>query len=823
VLIILRSSLIWLYDLKFINNYKVKKFFLTGYLLVFTFSIYAQVLTILDKETGKYLELVTIYSEIPHVYTITNMHGQVDISEFKNAERIEIRLVGYKYLVLSYQQLEETSFLVRLQPAKINLDEVVVSANRWNQKTSEIPAKVISVSPQTISLQNPQTAADMLESSGKVFVQKSQQGGGSPMIRGFATNRLLYSVDGVRMNTAIFRGGNIQNVISLDPFAMEHVEVLFGPGSVIYGSDAIGGVMSFNTLGPQLSLNKKPLITGKSVARYSSANNEKTGHFDINLGWEKWAGVTSISSYDFDDLLMGSLGPEEYLRPFYVQRQDSIDKIVTNDNPRLQKPSGYSQMNMMQKLRFKPNDYLDFQYSFHYSETSDYSRYDRHIRYKNGLPRYGEWYYGPQKWMMNNLSLKFTQSSRMFNQVSFRFAQQYFEESRVSRNINKPDRKIRIEKVDAYSLNVDFVRDVNERNHIFYGFEAVKDYVNSTGIDENISTGDSRSGSSRYPQSDWASYAFYLTDQARLFGPLSLHTGIRYNQYMIHAEFDNTYHPFQFTEANLNNAAATGSFGIVYRPERTWVVRANASTAFRSPNVDDIGKVFDSEPGAVTVPNPGLEAEYAYNAELSISKLYEEIVKLDLTGYYTLLNNAMVRRDYTLNGLDSMMYDGEMSRIQAIQNAAKAHVYGIQASLNIELPAGFGISSDFNYQKGEEELDDGSKSPSRHVPPWFGTSWISYISGKTTMQFYAVYNGEKNYKDLPEEEKSKTEIYAVDENGNPWSPGWYTINFKVLFQETEQIALSAAMENITDQRYRPYSSGIVAPGRNFIISLKVNF
>jgi hemoglobin/transferrin/lactoferrin receptor protein len=801
----------------------VKKIFITGCLLVFTFSIYAQVLTILDKETGKYLELVTIYSEIPHVYTITNMHGQVDISEFKNAERIEIRLVGYKYLVLSYQQLEETSFLVRLEPAKINLDEVVVSANRWNQKTSEIPAKVISVSPQTISLQNPQTAADMLESSGKVFVQKSQQGGGSPMIRGFATNRLLYSVDGVRMNTAIFRGGNIQNVISLDPFAMEHVEVLFGPGSVIYGSDAIGGVMSFNTLGPQLSLNKKPLITGKSVARYSSANNEKTGHFDINLGWEKWAGVTSISSYDFDDLLMGSLGPEEYLRPFYVQRQDSIDKIVTNDNPRLQKPSGYSQMNMMQKLRFKPNDYLDFQYSFHYSETSDYSRYDRHIRYKNGLPRYGEWYYGPQKWMMNNLSLKFTQSSRMFNQVSFRFAQQYFEESRVSRNINKPDRKIRIEKVDAYSLNVDFVRDVNERNHIFYGFEAVKDYVNSTGIDENISTGDSRSGSSRYPQSDWASYAFYLTDQARLFGPLSLHTGIRYNQYMIHAEFDNTYHPFQFTEANLNNAAATGSLGIVYRPERTWVVRANASTAFRSPNVDDIGKVFDSEPGAVTVPNPGLEAEYAYNAELSISKLYEETVKLDLTGYYTLLNNAMVRRDYTLNGLDSMMYDGEMSRIQAIQNAAKAHVYGIQASLNIELPAGFGISSDFNYQKGEEELDDGSKSPSRHVPPWFGTSWISYISGKTTMQFYAVYNGEKNYKDLPEEEKSKTEIYAVDENGNPWSPGWYTINFKVLFQETEQIALSAAMENITDQRYRPYSSGIVAPGRNFIISLKVNF
>ena len=111
-------------------------------------------------------------------------------------------------------------------------------------------------------LHNPQTAADLLSVSGEVFIQKSQQGGGSPMIRGLATNRLLYTVDGVRMNTAIFRGGNIQNVISLDPLAMENVEVLFGPGAVIYGSDAIGGVMGFQTLIPELSSNKDEFVTG---------------------------------------------------------------------------------------------------------------------------------------------------------------------------------------------------------------------------------------------------------------------------------------------------------------------------------------------------------------------------------------------------------------------------------------------------------------------------------------------------------------------------------------------------------------------------------
>ena len=164
------------------------------------------------------------------------------------------------------------------------LDEIVVSANRWKQNSKSIPQKISVITASKVALQNPQTAADLLTISGKVFMQKSQQGGGSPMIRGFATNRLLYAIDGIRMNAAIFRGGNIQNVISLDPFATESTEVLFGPGSVMYGSDAIGGVMSFQTLTPQFSSEEKAFVTGSAVTRYSSANNEKTGHFDVNVG-----------------------------------------------------------------------------------------------------------------------------------------------------------------------------------------------------------------------------------------------------------------------------------------------------------------------------------------------------------------------------------------------------------------------------------------------------------------------------------------------------------------------------------------------------------
>lgn len=85
------------------------------------------------------------------------------------------------------------------------------------------------------------------------------------------------------------------------------------------------------------------------------------------------------------------------------------------------------------------------------------------------------------------------------------------------------------------------------------------------------------------------------------------------------------------------------------------------------------------------------------------------------------------------------------------------------------------------------------------------------------------YSGKKDFEDLPEEEKGKTEIYAKDSQGNPYSPSWYTLNFKSMYKLNEQLLLTAGVENITDQRYRPYSSGIVAPGINFIMALRVKF
>ncbi|PID67954.1 MAG: TonB-dependent receptor [Flavobacteriia bacterium] len=793
-------------------------------LILYTTSTLAQTVTIKDKSTGEPLEYVVLLSAKPDVYTTTNAQGKANLSDFDEHNAIEISYLGYETQVVDLGTIREQQFIIDMVPSFLNMEEVVISATRWNQHTYDTPATIVAINPKTTQLYQPQTAADLLSVSGKVYVQKSQQGGGSPMIRGFATNRLLYTVDGVRMNTAIFRSGNIQNVISLDPYSMEKAEVVFGPGSVIYGSDAIGGVMSFKTLTPRLSVSDKLLIDGQADLRLSSANMETTGHFDVNLGTRRWSMLTSLSYNNYEDLRMGTYGPDDYIKPFNIRRIDNIDVSVANTKVNSQSPSGYSQYNLMQKVRFKPNDQWDLNYSFHYSEVSAVDRYDRLIiSDDNQQPKFAEWYYGPQKWMMNLLNLSIKKDNKWFNGAELRLAHQYFEESRINRKFNKDTRKTRVEKVNAYSVNFDLYKDLSEKDKLFYGIEWVTNDVNSVGEKHNISTMETQATDSRYPNSIWTNYGIYATAQHEFSDKLKSQLGLRYGYYHINSTFDTRFFPLPFDRITNNNGALTGSLGFVYKPRFNLVFNANVATAYRAPNVDDIGKIFDSAPGSVVVPNPDLKPEYAYNIDVGVARIFNKIIKLEATGYATYLKDALVRRDFNLNGETQIMYDGTLSDVQAIQNAAFARVFGVQAGFEIKLPNGLGLSSDYNIQKGIEELSDGTTSPSRHAPPSYGTTRITYNANKLYMQLYTTYMAEKSFDNMPREEAEKSYLYAKDANGNPYAPSWYTLNLKANYTINSGFTIGVGLENITDQRYRPYSSGIAAPGRNYIMTVKAVF
>lgn len=729
------------------------------------------------------------------------------------------------YFLLIFLAIQVEGQEIETDTSYQQLEEVVFSFNKWEQKLNEVPNKIIKINLQNAKAWNPQTTADLLGMTGSVFIQKSQLGGGSPMIRGFATNRVLLVVDGVRMNNAIYRSGNLQNVISIDPLALQDAEVIFGPGSLIYGSDAIGGVMDFHTLQPRLSTGKKPLVRGSAMARYSTANNENTGHADINLGFTKWSVLSSISYSKFDDLKMGKYGGQDrYLRPEYVERQGNADVIVTNDDPRVQRFSGYDQLNLLQKLRFKPSDKWDLQYSFIYAGTGNAPRYDRLIQYRNGALRFAEWYYGPMLWRMHNLQVKHSGKTAIYDEARLTFAYQDYEESRIDRSRNNNARHRQTEKVDALSLNWDAMKDL-AKGKLFYGIEFVHNRVGSLGEETNINTGDVTPMVSRYPDgSTWRTAGIYGSYKLNLHERVTFTTGLRYSYNTLDSKFDDRFIPFPYEEAQLHDGALTGNLGLVYRPTETWQLNGNISTGYRMPNVDDIGKLFESSPGNLTIPNPDLSPEYAWNFEIGIIKHIPKKFRIELNGFHTILTDAIVRRPTRFNGQDSIEFDGSLSQVEALQNVARATVWGFQASLEVYLAANLLLQTHANLISGKE-TDDAKdvQVPLRHAPPFYGTTLLRYTWKKLLVETAVIYNSEIKYEDMAPSERDKPDIYAQDKNGHPYSPGWYTLNLKSSYQLSKNLALSIGWENITNRRYRPYSSGIVAPGSNLILSVRAGF
>ena len=813
----------------------------------FTTTLFSQTITIKDKESGEPLESVTLASEDKKVYVVTNNKGQADVSDFVGFNKIIIQSFGYETQIVSYNQLELASFQLSLAPSLLAMDEIIVSANRWKQHTRDIPVKITSISKKDIQLQNPQTAADLLTVSGKVFMQKSQQGGGSPMIRGFATNRLLYAIDGVRMNTAIFRGGNIQNVISLDPFAIEKSEVLFGPSSVIYGSDAIGGVMSFQTLTPQFTTEEKPFVSGSAFTRYSSANNEKTIHADVNLGWKKFAWLQSYTFSDFGDVKMGKNYPDDYptfgRRDSFMTRINGIDSVVKNPDPQVQKFSGYKQWDMLQKLLFKQSEKVSHALNLQYSNTTNVPRYDRLQDKRNGTLRYAEWYYGPQERLLTSYELSIGKTG-WFDNININVNYQAIEESRYTRDYRRYDRLDgRVENVQVAGFVLD-TRKIWGANELTMGADGQFNTLKSTASRVNINTGASTKLDSRYPNGDntqlnaglFAQHVFKFKNKKWV-----LNDGLRVQTIRLHSTIaDNSFLNLPYTEINQNNTTITGNIGLVYLPVAGSKLSANMASGFRAPNVDDLAKIFESSTTArqLVVPNAAIKPERTYNVDFGLSQNLGKNIRIEVSTFYTWFHNALVKAPFRLNGQDSVVYDGVLSQVLANTNANKAYLYGFSAAVYTTIAKYITFSSQINFTRGRFETDDTKNSsvyekqsngsyalvskkvsskPLDHIPPVFGKTSISYQKDNVLAELFALYNGWKKLDQYNADGEDNAQYATAD-----GMPGWVTFNLRTSYS-FQFTTLQFAVENIFDRNYRNFASGFSAPGRNFIIAARVNF
>ena len=790
------------------------------FIFFFAISGFTQNLQVLDKYNNPIIG-ASIYNNTS--YEITDNKGIVSLDKFSDFDTIKVQQYGFNELKFIKSSIDDKIILFYDNEL---LDEVIISISKFSQKFRDIPKKVTQINKSTIEFTNPMTSADLLERGGNVFIQKSQLGGGSPMIRGLSTNRLVLSVDGVRLNNAIYRGGNMHNVISISPMNIENTEIIMGSASVLYGSDAIGGVMNFYSKKPVLSVTKSPKLKININSRYSSASSEKMYHFDFNYGLNKIAFLSSISQSNYGNLKMGSNGPSDYLRPNFVTQNSLGEDIITdNSNPKIQRNTFYNQLNFLQKFLYKPNKYLQFDLGVHFSRTSDIPRYDRLIQNDEEQDLfYGDWFYGPQEWLLINNQISINpKSNKIFDKLKFTSAFQKFSETRNTRRFGDTNLNSREEKLNILSLNIDMIKKLNNRADITYGLEIIDNKVNSFGSSTNINNLIISSIASRYPNnSSLQSFGAYFNYNNKIIDDVYLQSGIRYSLTKLQADLsqNNIYYDFPFENTNLENGSIVGGIGLswVRNMYNNW--KFNINTAFRSPNIDDIAKVFDSEPGSVVVPNPDLKPERSFGIELGGYFKTQNNIELDFSTYITYLYDALIRDDFILeNGVSEIIYDGELSQVQALQNGSKSLIYGLELGTNILINKNLSLKSQFNLITGYELNELPMSMPVRHIPPNYGNLHLIFEKGKFTFDTFLNYNSEISYNNLAESERGKPYIYALDKNGNPYSPSWFTFNLRSKYSISDKLNCTFSFENISDKLYRPYSSGISAPGLNFIFSV----
>ncbi|MEM9549158.1 MAG: TonB-dependent receptor [Bacteroidota bacterium] len=800
------------------------------FVLLFSTASFGQLEVTVVNENEEILPFVEVYTNDFKFSTLTDDNGKVVIPDkISNDQMIIFNFLGYQQQSFYKRNLQENP-IVRLKQGLV-LEEVLM-IGRTDNRSRDLPGKVESINSKVFTLTNPQTTADAIGQHSDIYIQRSQMGGGSPIVRGFEANKVLLVLDGVRMNNAIYRSGHLQNAITVDNSMLERLEVLYGPGSLIYGSDAIGGVVHFRSKNPRLNFDKSKSrnFYGNAYTRYATANNEKSGHVDFNIGLEKFGTLTSISFSDYDDLRTGSRRGSDFpnfgKRSIYAGQENGEDMVILNPDPNIQVGTAYSQLDVLQKFLFQPSDKVRLIANFQYSTSSDVPRYDALTEQEiGGILSFAEWYYGPQNRFLSSLRSDITIENSLFDKIIFITAYQKIDEDRIDRRFGSKNLDRQEEDVDVFSITADLHKYLNDEKsfEINYGAEFNRNNLTSTAFRTNISSGEISSDIlTRYPSGgshtdNIAAYALVK----KSFPKIDLFGGLRYSNNGLRVRYnrsDNLPWPESFYDGiSARNDALSWSIGTTYSSENELKLSGQISSAFRSPNIDDLAKIRVNVK-EISVPNVDLQPETSLNGELTISKSFNSMLLVSATGFITSLNDAIVRDNFTLpDGTAFLIDEGDTLQTVSNINANMARVRGISLNIKSSLTKNIELTGSLNYIRGSRFDASDNESPLSHIPPVYGRFSAAYVDEKQQLSLRMIYNGKKPLNEYGGSEDNL-------ENATPeGTPTWHTFNAYYLRKINQSLSLSLAIENIMDIHYRPFASGVSAPGRNLIFSVNAKF
>ncbi|MEO0787510.1 MAG: TonB-dependent receptor [Bacteroidota bacterium] len=819
------------------------------------------ILTVTDAESGDPLPYATVFS-LPDklIQTLTDVGGQVELPrEAIEESSLVISYTGYKTDTISLSQHLPTTNI----RAKLSIDENMVFCynsvevvGRRGISINKAAGQVQLIRSSHIQSSLSGSSADVLENVGGLYIQRSQQGGGSPILRGFEANRVLLVVDGLRLNNAIFRGGHLQNAITVDPNALERIEVLSGPGSLEFGSDAVGGVVHFRTRQPRFS-DEFGLRNVSVSTQYGTAARHRQVQVSAELSSRKWASLTVASANSFGDLRAGDNRPkafsqfgrrDEYVLPSPIGQ----DSLVQNENPNRQIFSGYDQFDLLHKQILQLDNNWRAQLNIQFSTSSDIPRYDQLTQRQDGQLRWAEWYYGPQTRLLTALRFEHQNSTALYDYLSLIIGRQFVAEDRIQRRLNDPFREISEVDVEQWTAQLDLDKQL-ATGRLGYGVDGRTDQVNSSASIDDLSNENPAipGGPSRYPSggSRLSSIGAYI-DYSNGHGEWWYSAGLRANTQWLNARFG-TDDPIAWPQAYIDgisneqtSVVATASLQRYLRNSR---LRLLFAQAFRAPNIDDFAK-FRERNGFIQVPNPDLKPERANTIELgwnlplsSSSSSRARGLTIDFAAYYTFLQSAIIRTNFRLpNGDDFFINRGDTLFAQANVNAERARILGLDLNVQYQLGHDWQLSAEGHWIRGrrQQRAPDGNLLwlAQDHIPPAYGRAGLRYQKDSWQAELQMRFQFQK-----PVETYAVAEIgisqdgYTFDRTGTsdnleltPIDPatgeftgvyGWWTLGLNAQKELGQHWILRIAIDNIFDQHFRTFGSGISAAGRDLRVGL----
>ncbi len=762
---------------------------------------------VIAEKGGSPLPHVEVFIEELRRGDVSDENGEFRLSQLPPGKYIvSFRLLGYEdynqpNVVLTSN--ETIKINVSLTPNVLEMNSLLVTATRTADASYDLPQMVSVVTARKIHERNAQQTPELLREESGLTVQKTNQGGGSPIMRGFKANKLLLLVDGIRMNNATYRGGNTQYLNTIGAASIDRVEIVHGPNSVLYGSDALGGTINVSTRTPRLTASPNFRFGGGLSGNVATAENTKTTHLRLEAANQRVGFLVEGSLQSFGDVERGTNGGGTLMQR--LQDDSRTQRILRKK----QAPNAYDSYDFTAKSLMQLGNAQRLTAAYQLNRQSEVPRYDVVETLSDSIRLFD-----PQERDLFYVSFDDHDPTPLYNSLSVTLSFHRQFERRIRQRFGRVQETRDQFRTWTTGLQVQFNKDLGTRHRAVYGTELYYDDVATRSTIRNTQTDDEAATAPVFPNgSSFFMLGVFAQDAFRLSESWEITAGVRFGLTRLRAPFrDDPQSDDVFGNVRQNATSLTGSLGSRLKISDAVSFVTNLSQGFRVPNLDDVSKLG---PGGGSsffdVPNPDTEREKSISLDGGL-KLRSHQINASIIGFYNYVTDLLVRRRATFGGSPFVVDGSDTLSVFRKENAGEAFTAGFTSAAEILLQDRLSVFGNFSYTYGENLSDD---EPVSGIPPFTGLVGVRWRDSKFWTEVNSRFATEQSRLSL-----SDLEDLRIPEGG---TPGWWTLNVRGGLEVSRHLALNLSIANIFDQNYREHLSGLNAPGRNFILAARFDY